>query len=48
VGSVLNKLYNKHQLIYNIVDNLFATFVLTYFGMAFHLMTWDRVWVYLS
>jgi lysophospholipid acyltransferase len=47
-GSTIAQLYEKHETLMNIVDNLLSSFVLTYFGMAFHLMTWDRVWTYLQ
>jgi hypothetical protein len=29
-----------------LVDNFLSTFVLTYFGMPFHLMTLNRFWTY--
>lgn len=30
------------------IENLSSTFAMTYFGVAFHLMTWTRIWIYLK
>jgi hypothetical protein len=30
------------------VENFFSTFVMTYFGMPFHLMTFGRFWIYIN
>lgn len=30
----------------DLIQNFYSHFVLTYYGMAFHLMTWTRFWIY--
>ena len=47
-GSIFNKFYKKYPFIYNQLENLASTFVMTYFGVPFHLMTWTRNWVFLK
>lgn len=47
-GSIVSNFNKSHPFIYDILENLASTFAMTYFGMAFHLMTWERIWVYLT
>lgn len=47
-GSKVHRFYEKYEKICDQVENLFSTFVMTYFGMPFHLMTFDKVWIYLK
>lgn len=45
-GSVVHTLYSKYPKAMDLVQNFYSHFVLTYYGMAFHLMTWTRFWTY--
>lgn len=47
-GSKVHRFYEKYEKICDQVENLFSTFVMTYFGMPFHLMTFDKVWIYVK
>ena len=33
---------------YGIIENIFSTFHMTYFGVPFHLMIWSKIWVFIT
>lgn len=45
-GSKVQRFYKKYEGYLNFVENIISHIVLTYFGMPFHLMTFDRFWTY--
>ena len=47
-GTIFHSFYKKYPFVYDQLENLGATFVMTYFGVPFHLMTWTRNWAYLK
>ena len=48
VGSVVHRFHEKHKFVYNILENIASTFAMTFFGVAFHIMTLERVWIFVK